>query len=87
MTVWRHNPAVARVDSPHRAVLLNLDHLTQPPVALDGVARLVYDSLDGVRDTDEVIAMLQEQFPFAARIGDDVRACLESFADVGIIES
>lgn len=86
-TPWRHHQNVARVDSENRAVLLNLDRPDQPPVILDGVARLIFDAVDGTRDTDEVIAVLQEQFPHAHRIDEDVRACLESFADVGIIES
>lgn len=88
MTTWTRQPDVARVDSPGRTVLLNLERLGQPPVVLEGAACEIYDSLIEPLTTNEVVVRIRDRFPsdgIPADLHTVVSTCLEQLATAGLL--
>lgn len=85
MSAWRRNDDVAVVESDDHIVVVNLAGLDQQPVALSGSAWLVYDTVDGTRDTAGVIETLRTRFPDELDLARQVSDCLEALASTGLI--
>lgn len=85
MKVWRQNDDVAFVSSELRACLLDLTRPDQLPVILEGAARVVYATIDGTRDTCEIIAEISREYPDVHDLEDQVRTCLAELVRTGLI--
>lgn len=83
---WTHGSDVACVERDGCRYLLNLERLEQPPVILEGSALLIHDSVNGERDTEDIVALLSDQFPEVGGLADQVRECLQQLAHTGLIK-
>lgn len=82
---WQRHKVVAVVESAHRTAIVNLAALHQPPVVLAGSAWLVYDAVDGARDTAGILASLRADFPDETGLGRQVSDCLDALERAGLI--
>ncbi len=85
-TVWRRSGEAAYVESPDRAVVLDLDHLDRPPYVFEDTAARIWSHVDGVRTEARIVAALAELYdaPVAA-LGGDVRAFLGQLDGLGLV--
>jgi hypothetical protein len=86
-TTWSRAPRVAHVDSGDRVVVLPLDGLgpDTTPVALDGVAQIVWDVLDRSRTGAEIVAALGEINPDHGLTEADLAGFLDDLRAAGIL--
>jgi Coenzyme PQQ synthesis protein D (PqqD) len=87
-TVWRRSDRAAYVESEHRVVVLDLDHLDVQPYVFEGSAVQVWACLDGDRSESEIVEDLAEAYDVApAVVQDGVREFIDRLRDLGLIVS
>jgi hypothetical protein len=85
-TVWRRATGTAYVESPGRVVVLDLDHVDQPPYVFEGSAAQIWACLDGDRSELEIVTDLAEAYQAPAEVvADDVRRFVDRLRDLGLI--
>jgi hypothetical protein len=85
-TVWRRATSAAYVETPRRAVVLDLDHLDLPPYVFDGPAAQIWACVDGDRTEAEIVADLAEAFEVPAdHVASDVRDFVERLRELGLV--
>jgi Coenzyme PQQ synthesis protein D (PqqD) len=85
-TVWRRAPSAAYVETPRRAVVLDLDHLDHPPYVLEGSAAQIWGCVDGDRTEAEIVADLAEAFELPGeQVAADVRDFLDRLVALGLV--
>jgi hypothetical protein len=85
-TVWRRATSTAYVESPERAVVLDLDHLDLPPYVFEGSAAQIWACVDGDRSEAEIVADLAEAFEVPAEVvAPDVRDFIGRLRDLGLV--
>ena len=85
-TVWRRATSTAYVESPERAVVLDLDHLDLPPYIFEGSAAQIWACVDGDRSEAEIVADLAAAFEVPAEVvAPDVRDFLDRLRDLGLV--
>jgi hypothetical protein len=84
---WRR-ARVAQVDSLDRVVVLRLDGIAADtaPVALDGVARAVWDLLDEPRTCVDLLDELRAIWPDHELSASDLTGFLDGLADAGVVD-
>lgn len=85
-TVWRRGTSTAYVESPDRAVVLDLDHPDLPPYVFEGSGARIWAGLDGVRSEDELVADLAEAFEAPTEVvGPDLRRFIDRLQELGLV--
>jgi hypothetical protein len=86
--IWRHRDDVAWTEGVDRVVVLDLRRPTEPgPMAFEGSAATIWTALDGVRDTDAVIAFVAETYELEPAVVDaEVRSFLVDLKGRDLIE-
>ena len=85
-TVWRRATSTAYVETPRRAVVLDLDHLDLPPYVFEGPAAQIWACVDGDRTEAEIVADLAEAFEVPAEVvAPDVREFIDRLRGLGLV--
>ena len=85
-TVWRRSPDAAYVESPDRAVVVDLDHLDLPPYVFEGTAAHIWVLVDGESTEAEIVTHLAEGFEAPAEVvAADVRQFVDRLRELGLI--
>jgi hypothetical protein len=82
---WVRGAAIASMGSENRRTLLNLEHPDPRPILLQGAAIVIYDCIDGERDTNAIITDLSGRYPDVGDMDSQVRSCLAELEATGII--
>lgn len=83
---WAYAPDVAHTAGTDRYVLVDLRSPGTPPRVLSGSAALVWESVDGERDTAAVVAAVAATVDLDAEtVGPDVRTFLETLHGDGLL--
>jgi hypothetical protein len=84
--VWRRAASTAYVESPERAVVLDLDHPDRSPYVFEGPAAQIWACIDGDRTESEIVSDLAEAFEVAHDVvAPDVREFVDRLRDLGLI--
>ena len=84
--VWRHSTSAAYVESPARAVVVDLDHLDLPPYVFEDSAAQVWACVDGDRTVTEIVTDLAEAYEVPPEaVAPDVRAFVDRLRDLALI--
>ena len=85
-TTLRHADELAVVVGNHRVVVLDLDHLDDPPVILTDSAAAIWEAIDGRLDDEGVVARVARGFGLqASEIRDQVLAFLQQLLALHLI--
>jgi hypothetical protein len=85
-TVWRRATSAAYVESPERAVVLDLDHPDRAPYVFEGSSAQVWGCLDGDRTEGEIVQDLAEAFEAPVEVvAADVRQFVDRLRGLGLI--
>ena len=69
-----------------RVVVLDLDHLDQPPRVLVEPAAVIWRAVDGLRDEEEVVLVVASAYAMAPdQIRHDVRDFLTELKKLGLV--
>jgi hypothetical protein len=84
--IWRHATTAAYVESPARAVVVDLDHLDAPPYVFEGTAAQVWACVDGDRTETEIVTDLAEAYEVAPEVvAPDVRRFVDRLRSLALI--
>ncbi len=84
--VWRHSASAAYVESPARAVVVDLDHLDVPPYVFEDSAAQVWACVDGDRTETEIVTDLAEAYEVPPEaVAPDVRRFVDRLRDLALI--
>ena len=85
MSIWHHGHDIAWVQGHTRLCIMNLERLDQPPAVLEGAAIMIFDAVDGTRNTEEVVAHLREIYPHELQLPEHVRTGLTQLEAAGLV--
>ena len=88
MTVWRHRDDVAWTPGNDRVVVLDLRRPNEPgPMALEGTAGTIWQSIDGVRTVEQVVAAVAESYGLEAhQVERDVAAFVDELVGRDLLQ-
>jgi len=85
-TVWQRATSAAYVDSPERAVVVDLDHLDLPPYVFEDSAAEIWARVDGGRSENEIVSDLALAYDVPAEVvAPDVHRFVDRLRGLGLI--
>lgn len=59
---WAHASELAEVVGEHRVVVVDLDHVDDPPVILTDSAAAIWQAVDGAHDDEGVVRVVADEY-------------------------
>jgi hypothetical protein len=86
MNAPRRKEELGVVESEYRAVLLDLDHMNEPPLILTASAAAIWWHVDGRNSEQDIVRKVARMFGLrGAEIADEVREFLKDLAQRELI--